>query len=1720
MAYDTQVLKPAVSTLTNEGYYYIYDAHADDGTATETTSSNNSRYAFRFDSGAADAETAAVNGTHTKPVNSINTLENKHVWQAFLVQDNVWQFKNVATGRYMAQASAQTTSVAANYGSFDLEPVANQAGVFKVKVHGTTNTRWDGNGTGVNPMVYWGGSGHDIKFYSAVADGDDEYVLDTENGWNVTFTYPEYRGVTFTETISIADGENAANHIPAKDFFVATGLSSTDCFVGESNKAFNVVGNWVYPVTENVYRIRIKPGDSSSNPIRNDGAHILSHHNTSSDVCEAEMLWYFKLVEYTSSGELKVTLHSLVEGDTKGVYFTNVDNAGSASVESVFSENPTVFVVQPTTWASRIDGDFCLKMDGVNNWANDRNPYFSTWNNSAATNDPGSVVRIQSLTDSDIDEFTRAGATDEELEAVRQNPTPELVKTLLGKIAAMQVYTVNVVKGDVNYGTFTHRGLPLPELPTTLGNYGEIDDNFTATFTLSEGVEPFKMVNSRRLNQWLTTDDNGLYRTASSDGSFAAGEWFIQQNVTDGIKIFVPSKGKYVGGFTSGAQIPFADSYAAAATMTIENDQNGPSVIINNSLGMNLWNGQNGAGTIAGYRYIENDNKDASCYWFIVYDEDAFNSNIVNYYVVDTTADIPVNNSTARFLNTGIWYVAQQAAKDAITAATTAAVEAAEIAKVQALVDAAAIAQFGKKGTDITAMVTSLNEATATLNTATANADQPELFNNVKATGDAFIAMGFGNDEQRSAWETATNVTGKKTFAVIEALTASLNTLVADASIVADNVSIRIESHNTRNQYITPTDNLSNVSRLDDTKSDRQAFTVKHANENGFYLFSEYANKYIKTNGASNHVSLVNNASDATVLYFDVYNAQTAQFGIGVYGQTGYDSHLHTNQESQQEKVVCWSSGDASSWYLSSVSSDEALSQHIAGAKAQTHYNADVDLYPYGSEVGQYTITGATYAQATAALATVDNTETTYAERYAAADILFGITAVNINLPQAGHFYRLSGVNDYANKYLSSALYSSGRFSMVNGNQADTDNTYSTLFYFDGEKLIAVDGGLALGTMADNNNRVPVVATNGATYSFEGSNIVGKYFIKSGNYYIFNASADIDSGSGHDERDGYRWTITEAKWIPLPGSDNRATTSICSPVALDFEKKSGYAMYTPEVDENGKIILTRLSGSVIPANTPVVLTFNRTAVDPTNQCVFAKVGNVDANEETRNNYMSKAKEAGVNYIAMTDGAFSAVTTDYIPGFKPVLTVPEVNEEGYAMMEDKLHTLLFDPEGKVYTIKNSDTTNNRGYLVYSDAQNVLWTSNKLGMSNDQADAEAPTNVNYHWTFIPDGEGNYYLYNLGAQKFAAAFEVADNATHFDNDGGCHAEFYWHFSDYPTAVSVEFGDYDEKISLGQSVFNIYGGQNNHPDKGDRLPGMVIVNGYAAPVPGIAGNTSQNGCGFIFTEVACEQLPATPGVEELEAVKSEMEQVFDHALRLNEHVENNISEVGFYSGNAATEFTTAFIEGYNAETAEDKYYAVIRGHNAVTEKTYNGFNHNEAYQLTVGNDRYINAADNEQSWELGDISASDVDRKYLSNWHAEVAEDGQITFSHVLSVPAPEEGTVTEPETETEPENSPAAVRRRAEGEKSVQKTVAFTATPAYDGLGNVTLNLEGLNGAVRVASLGDDSDGKKTTAITEIELVGPNANSIYDLQGRRVSVAARRGLYIVNGRLQVVK
>ena len=155
--------------------------------------------------------------------------------------------------------------------------------------------------------------------------------------------------------------------------------------------------------------------------------------------------------------------------------------------------------------------------------------------------------------------------------------------------------------------------------------------------------------------------------------------------------------------------------------------------------------------------------------------------------------------------------------------------------------------------------------------------------------------------------------------------------------------------------------------------------------------------------------------------------------------------------------------------------------------------------------------------------------------------------------------------------------------------------------------------------------------------------------------------------------------------------------------------------------------------------------------------------------------------------------------------------------------------------EVYTIAN---TSSRGNLTYDPTVNsyYVWSSGKGG-----ATAFDATSANCQWVLYPTGtSGQYYLYNVGAGKFAVPSSIASGAGNA-----------WYFSNSAVAVVLEPATGGYKIKAA-----------SNPVSGTNAAYMSVSNNYTGPII----NYDDAGSIFAFTKVTGdESTAATAAVNKL---------------------------------------------------------------------------------------------------------------------------------------------------------------------------------------------------------------------------------------------------------------
>ena len=304
---------------------------------------------------------------------------------------------------------------------------------------------------------------------------------------------------------------------------------------------------------------------------------------------------------------------------------------------------------------------------------------------------------------------------------------------------------------------------------------------------------------------------------------------------------------------------------------------------------------------------------------------------------------------------------------------------------------------------------------------------------------------------------------------------------------------------------------------------------------------------------------------------------------------------------------------------------------------------AKLEAYPYGTGLNQYSLVVESIDYTTQASTIISGLKAQgySADNLATAQALIAGTTLNTNVPVG--FYRIQGQT--SSKYLAAGLATNNKFNMTTATDA------TTIFYFDGSKLVNFGSGMANGMNKDS--WAWVVGSNASDVTFHDGKTNGGYGIKSATAFFYDNgdnTSSADRGTGADMSTGnirYRnWYLTEISTLPVSISSAGYAT-LYAPVALTIP--SGVKAYVAA--DNGEYLTLTEVETTIPANTGVILegsegTYDFDITTGVPAVSNALTGSVAAIARPADSYILSNGTSGVGFYK--DGA----TT--IPGFKAYL----------------------------------------------------------------------------------------------------------------------------------------------------------------------------------------------------------------------------------------------------------------------------------------------------------------------------------------------------------------------------------------------------------------------------------------------------------------------------------
>ncbi|MBO7067703.1 MAG: hypothetical protein J6W52_03355 [Bacteroidaceae bacterium] len=328
---------------------------------------------------------------------------------------------------------------------------------------------------------------------------------------------------------------------------------------------------------------------------------------------------------------------------------------------------------------------------------------------------------------------------------------------------------------------------------------------------------------------------------------------------------------------------------------------------------------------------------------------------------------------------------------------------------------------------------------------------------------------------------------------------------------------------------------------------------------------------------------------------------------------------------------------------------------------------------PTGTGLNEYTETSAYTTALAAAVSVYADGDATKGElQTATSDLESAMEGLSINLPGTG-FYRIKGKT--SNKYLAAGLAANDKFAMTDATNA------TTIFYYDGTKLTNLSSGMCNG--ATSSAWAWVVGASACTVTFQDGKAFRGYAIQSSDINFYDngdgtSSADRGKDVSLSSSTNARycsWELTEITTLPVTISSAGYAT-LYSPVALEIP--SGITAYIAS-DEGDYLHLTAIDGSVIPAETGVILAGDAGTYDfdiTTGGSVDsnALTGSVVAISRPENSYILATGTSGVGFYK--DGAST------IPGFKAYLPDGSGSVKMFRFDDDETGINMVNGEGVV------------------------------------------------------------------------------------------------------------------------------------------------------------------------------------------------------------------------------------------------------------------------------------------------------------------------------------------------------------------------------------------------------------------------------------------------------
>lgn len=366
--------------------------------------------------------------------------------------------------------------------------------------------------------------------------------------------------------------------------------------------------------------------------------------------------------------------------------------------------------------------------------------------------------------------------------------------------------------------------------------------------------------------------------------------------------------------------------------------------------------------------------------------------------------------------------------------------------------------------------------------------------------------------------------------------------------------------------------------------------------------------------------------------------------------------HLANDKSGAQYNIVRWSAGngelnDGSTWSLESAESvtEEAINE----AAMNRIMSWNLHNNTFGSALGQRYASQKIlniWKKAANGKATIDDLQTlisAYADK----------TSLTLNMPQRGDFFRIKSKD--GSHYITTKNATAGEWQLQTTTDAPDENT---IFCFDGEHLVSLKTGRALYLKGNSRAKLAAydVATP-ATVEF-GELADGKYkvILKQGNQkatvHLWQDNRDyVDGWGGDNTKDNLtHLQLEEVEKVPVQ-LNAKGLASFCAPYYMVVPANVEIYVASAFNAAKDRIILTQLSGNIIPEGTAVVL---KGAASTKIELTYAE-GEMTVTPPAVNLFQGKATPsqiaAGQEARALKGDEFLVLNTQYVRGFRAYLS---------------------------------------------------------------------------------------------------------------------------------------------------------------------------------------------------------------------------------------------------------------------------------------------------------------------------------------------------------------------------------------------------------------------------------------------------------------------------------